>query len=144
MARLKHMARKNTGHRYSYMNHFRNMCIGRGSKIDLITLTLESDSKAIEYNTNDESWSNDEIYPKDDSKYEDSQNKCFYDYPTEDDEETEDGSDDNESPFEMGNSDQNDGNSMLKDPMPVDLTFEEEGYHRREQGKGTHVPTTTS
>ncbi|KAL3529591.1 hypothetical protein ACH5RR_008913 [Cinchona calisaya] len=67
MARLIHTARKNIGHRYSYMNHFHNMRLGRGSKIDPITLMLKSDSKATEYSSNDESWSDDEIYPKDDS-----------------------------------------------------------------------------
>ncbi|KAL3534901.1 hypothetical protein ACH5RR_003362 [Cinchona calisaya] len=76
MACLRNTTRKNTGHRYSYMNHFRNIRLGQGSKIDPITLTSETDSKATECNTNDESWSDDEIYPKDD----------------------------NEAPFKMGNS----------------------------------------
>ncbi|KAL3516633.1 hypothetical protein ACH5RR_023535 [Cinchona calisaya] len=68
MACLRYTARKNTGRHYSYMSHFHNMRLGRGSQIDPITLTLEFDSKATEYITNDESWSDDEIYPMDDSE----------------------------------------------------------------------------
>ncbi|KAL3498200.1 hypothetical protein ACH5RR_040932 [Cinchona calisaya] len=71
--------------------------------------------------TNDESWSDDEIYPKDDSEQKEIQNKSFYDYPIEDDEEIKDRSDDNKAPFRMGNSKQSDGNSVPKDPMLVNL-----------------------
>ncbi|KAL3509654.1 hypothetical protein ACH5RR_029055 [Cinchona calisaya] len=77
MARLRHTGRKNTGHRYSYMNHFRNMYLGRGSKIDPTTLMSKPNSKATEYSTNDESWSDDKIYPKDNSEQEDVKTSLF-------------------------------------------------------------------
>ncbi|KAL3510071.1 hypothetical protein ACH5RR_029472, partial [Cinchona calisaya] len=139
IACLRHTARKNNRHDYSYMDHFCNMRLGRGSKIDPIALTSKSDSKATEYNTNDESWSDDEIYPKDDSEQEDSQNKSFYDYPIEDDEEVEDRSDDNETPFKMGNSKQIGGNSVQKDLMPVDLNqpLKEKGTIDANKGKAS-------
>ncbi|KAL3516250.1 hypothetical protein ACH5RR_023152 [Cinchona calisaya] len=60
----------------------------------------------------------------------------FYDYPIEDEEETEDGLDNNEALFKMGNSKHNDGNSMPKDPMPVDLNQPLEEKDTIDENKG--------
>ncbi|KAL3537562.1 hypothetical protein ACH5RR_000928 [Cinchona calisaya] len=137
MACLRHMAKKNTRHRYSYMNHYHNMRLGRSSKIDPITLMQSQTPRLLLNKTPMMNYGlDDEIYLKDDSEQKDSQNKSFYDYPMEDDEETDDGSDDNEAPFKMGNSKQSDGTSVPMDLMLVDLNQPLEEKDTIDENKG--------